>query len=107
MAMYGIGIIPLIKLLQKPKGTQNRYAVDGSAADPKSLRAKLDNLDVHGKVFRYHVMPSKYQLIVKQNRHNSAIKVLEATNITMVDGFRVLGLVIGTPSACDKYIKRH
>ena len=23
----------------------------------------------------------------------------------MVDGFRVLGLVIGTPSACDKYME--
>ena len=33
------------------------------------------------------------------------IKVFEGTNITLVDGFRVLGLFIGTPSACDKYME--
>ena len=32
---------------------------------------------------------------IKENRR-------EGTNITMVDGFRVLGSVIGTPSAYDK-----
>ena len=32
-------------------------------------------------------------------------KVIEGTNITMVDSFRVLGSVIGTPSACDKYME--
>ena len=68
MAMNGIGIIPLIELLQKPNVTQKWYADDGNAAgDLKSLRAILDNVDVHG--------------------------------------FRVLGSVIGTPSACDKYIE--
>ena len=46
--------------------------------------------------------PSKCQLIVKEN---SAIKVFKGANITMVNGFSVLGLVIGTPLACEKYIK--
>ena len=69
MAMYGIGIIPLIELLQKPNVTQKLYADDGSAAgDLKSLRAILDNLDMHEKAFGYNVKPSKCQLIVKQNR---------------------------------------
>ena len=60
MAMYGIKIIPLIELLQKPNVTQNWYAVDGSAAgDLKSLRPILDNLDVHGKAFGYNLsLPS-------------------------------------------------
>ena len=57
---------------------------------------------MHEKAFGYNVKPSKCQLIVKENRRDSAIKVIEGTNITMVDGFRVLGLVMGTPSACDK-----
>ena len=106
MAMYGIGIIPLIELLQKPNVTQKWYADDGSAAgNLKSLRAILDNLDVHGKAFGYNVKPSKCQLIVKENRSDSAIKVFEGTNITMVDSLRVLGLVIRTPSACDKHME--
>ena len=70
-----------------------------------SLRAILDNLDVHGKSFRCNVKPSKRELIVKENHRQSAIKVFEGTNITMLEGFRVLGLVIGTPSACDKYME--
>ena len=69
MAMYGIGIIPLIELLQKPNVMQQCYADDGSAAgDPKSVRAILDKLDVHGKAFGYNVKPSKCQLVVKENR---------------------------------------
>ena len=32
MALYGIAIIPLIELLQKPNNTQKWYADDGSAA---------------------------------------------------------------------------
>ena len=47
--------------------------------------------------------PSKCQLIVKKKRRENAIKVFEGLNITMRDGFRVLGSVIGRPSACDKY----
>ena len=106
MAMYGIGIIPLIELLQKPNVTQKWYADDGSAAgDLESLRATLDNLDVHGKAFSYNVKLSKCQLIVKENCRESAIKIFEGTNITTVHGFRVLGSVIGTPSAYDKYIE--
>ena len=106
MAMYGIGINPLIELLHKPNITQKWYADDGGAAgDLRSLRAILDNLDVHGKAFEYNVKPFKCQLIVKENSRESAIKVFKVTNITMVDAFRVLGLVIGTPSACDKYIE--
>ena len=60
---------------------------------------------MHGKALRYNVKPSKCQLIVKENCRESAIKVFEGTNSTMIDGFRVLGLVIGTPSPCVKYIK--
>ena len=50
--------------------------------------------------------PFKCQLIVKANRQESAINVFEGTNFTMVDGFRVSGSVIGTPSACNKYMER-
>ena len=106
LAIYGIGVIPLIELMQKPIVTQKWYADDGNAAGGlKSLRTKLDNLDVHGKAFGYNVKPSKCRLIVKENRRDSAIKVFEGTNITIVDGFRVLGSVIGIPSACDRYME--
>ena len=106
MAMYGIGINPRIELLQKQNITQKWYADDGGAAgDLRSLRAIPDKLDVHGKAFEYNVKPFKCQLIAKENCRESAIKVFKVTNITMVDAFRFLGSVIGTPSACDKYIE--
>ena len=41
----------------------------------------------------------------RDKRQQRAIKVFEGTNITTVDGFRVLGSVIGTPSPCDKYME--
>ena len=106
MAMYGIGIIPLIELLQKSNVTQKWYADDGSpAGDLQSLQAIRDNLDVHGKAFGHNVKPSKCQLIVRENRRDSAIKVFEGTNITMADDFRLLRSDIGIPSACDKYME--
>ena len=103
IAIYVIRKIPLIELLQKPNVTQGWYADDGSAADDlRSLSAILDNLDVHGMAFGYNVKPFKSQLIVKENYHDSAIKVFGGTNIPIVDGFRVLESVIGAPLARDK-----
>ena len=61
---------------------------------------------MHGKAFGYNVKPSRCQIIVKENRLDSAIKLFEGTNITMVDSLRVFGSVIGTQSACDKYMER-
>ena len=49
--------------------------------------------------------PSKCQLIVKKNLRDRPTKNFEGANITMVDGFRVLGLVIRTPEACNKYME--
>ena len=60
---------------------------------------------MHGKAFEYNVKPSKCQLIVTENRRDSAIKIFEGTNYTMVDGSRKLGSITGTPSACDKYME--
>ena len=71
----------------------------------ESLRAIIDNLDVRGKVFGYNVKPSNFQFIKKENHRENSIKVFEGTNITMVVGFGVLGLVIGTPSECNKYME--
>ena len=105
MTMYGIEIIPLIGLLQKSNVTQKWYADYGrTVGDFRGLRAILNNLVVHGKAFGYNVNTSKCQLIVKENRRESAIKVFEGANITMVDGF------ITSPRnaySCSKGLKRN
>ena len=61
---------------------------------------------MHGKAFGYNMKPSNCQLIVKENRREVAIELFKGTNITRVDGFRVLESVIGTPSACNKYMEK-
>ena len=81
------------------------YADGSAAGDLKSIRALLDKLDVHGKILSYNVKPSKCQFIEKENCREGAIEVFETTKITMVDSFRVLGSVIGTPSACDNFME--
>ena len=58
---------------------------------------------MHPKSFGYNEKVFKWQLKVKENRRESAIEVFEGTNFTLEDDFGVLGLVIGTPSACDIY----
>ena len=81
------------------------YADGSAAGDLKNLRALLDKLDVYGKAFSYNVKPSKCQFIEKENCRESAIEVFETTKITMIDSLRVLGSVIGSPSACDNFIE--
>ena len=64
MAIFIIGISPLIELLQKSNVTQKWYADDGTAAsDLKNLRAILDNLDLHGKAFGYNIYILYYSIL--------------------------------------------
>ena len=60
---------------------------------------------MNGKAFGYNVKPSDCQLMVQENCRESAIKVFEGTDIKTVDNFRVIGSVIGTTSACNKYME--
>ena len=60
---------------------------------------------MHRKAFGYKVKPFNCQLLVKENRRESAFELFKGTSITRVDGFRVLELVIGTPSACNNYME--
>ena len=75
--------------------TQKRYADDGNAVgNLKSLRLVHDNIIKHGRYFEYHVKASKCQLIVKDEKHNEAIKSFKNTEIKMKKGARVFGSVI-------------
>ena len=106
MAMYGLAIIPLIKLLSVDNVTKKRYADDGNAVGKLSnLRTVLDEIVSIGKFFGYHVKASKCQLIVKDEKLGEAKKIFENTGITMKAGARVLGSVIGTESECRKFLE--
>ena len=59
--MYGIGIIPMFELLQKPNVIQKWLADNGKAAgDLKKPGANFENLDLHGKAFGDKVKPSNF-----------------------------------------------
>ena len=101
MAMYGLAIIPLIKLLSVDDLTQKWYADDGMAVGELSnLPTVLDKIVSLGKFFGYHVKASNCQLIVKDEKLGEAQKIFANTGITIKAGARVLGSVIGTESEC-------
>ena len=106
MAMYGLAIIPLIKLLSVDDVTQKWYADDGNAVGKLSnLRTVLDKIVSLNKFFGYHVKASKCQLIVKDEKFGEAQKVFANTGITIKAEARVLGSVIGTESECKKFLE--
>ena len=59
----------------------------------------------HGKYFGYHVKASKYQLIVKDEKYNEAIKTFTNIEIEIKKGTRVLGSVIGSETECKTFLE--
>ena len=73
MAMYGIGILPLIKKLQTCDVTQTWYADDAAAAgSTANIRCWWDMITKAGPMFGYYPNASKTHLIVKQEYVQSA-----------------------------------
>ena len=106
MAIYGLAIIPLIKLLSVDDVTQKWYADDRNAVGKLSnLRTVLDKIVSLGKFFGNHVKASKCQLIVEDEKLGEAQQIFANTGITIKAGARVLGSVIGTESECKKFLE--
>ena len=106
MAMYGLAIIPLIKLLSVDNVIQKWYADDGNAVGNLSnLRTILDKIVSLGKFFGYNVKASKCQLNFENKKHGEAEKIFENTGITVKTGSRVLGSVIGTESEYKNFLE--
>ena len=106
MAMYGLAIIPLIKLLSEDDVTQKWYADDENAVGKLSnLQTILDKIVSQGKFFGYHVKASKCQLIVKDEKLGEAQKIFANTGISIKAGARVLGSFIGTETECKMFLK--
>ena len=103
MAMYGLAVIPLIKLLSADNVIQKWYADEGNAvgnlSNPRTILDKIVSLN---KFFGYHVKASKCQLIVKDEKLVEAEKTFENTGITVKAGARVLCSVIEAESECIK-----
>jgi len=92
MAMYAIGILPLILHLQE-EADQLRYADDSSAGGTiKNLRGWWDKLQKLGPNYGYFTHPQKSVLVVKEHRLAEAEAAFEGTGIQVSSlGGRYLG----------------
>ena len=112
MAMYAIGIRPLIDLLHRNtdnwKCQQVWYADDSSSAGHLSeIRSWWDLLNEAGPKFGYHPKATKTILIVKDKKNlQLAEEIFKNTNIKIThSGERHLGAVIGSPEFRAEYVE--
>ena len=106
MAMYGIGILPLISRLHNDSLTQKWYADDGSVVGKlKDIRALFDKLTQLGRKYGYLVNPPKCQFIIKPGGERQASTKFAGTNVEITQGARVLGSVIGSSEASKIFLK--
>ena len=65
----------------------------------KDLKAVHDQLKKHGPAFRYTLTKC---IIAKTENMKQAQSLFNKEDAESVDGYRVLGSVIGSEAACDK-----
>ena len=104
--MYGIASRPLIDRMNMESVSQKWHADDGTAAGTiEKLLLFFKQLNKIGEGFGYFVNAPKCQLIVKPHTIEKAKHIFNNTNVQIVDGARVLGSVIGSEAACQKFVQ--
>ena len=94
MALYGVGLLPLINLVSNSNIVQKWYADDGNAVgEIDDLVETLKQLKTHGQFFGYNV--TKCHLITKSEHIPIAIEKFKDLDVEVVAGHRVFGSVIG------------
>ena len=106
MAMYAIGILPLILQLKSARAQQIWYADDSSAGGKLAyLRSWWDRVTQTGPNFGYFVNASKSILIVKGEHHEEAKKLFEDSKIHITTlGSKYLGSTIGNTTFKEVYV---
>ena len=114
MAIYALGITPLIAWLSKkskentnsPPTNQVAFADDlNGIGTLESLEEWWKLLEEEGKKFGYNVNPGKSYLIVKEQCKEKAIKLFENSRIKITtEGHGHLGSVIGSRQFSENYI---
>ena len=111
MALYGLGIKPLIDKLaettNKEKCVQSWYADDSSAGGELiEMRKWWDTLSCEGPKYGYHPLATKTILIVKESQKQKAVEVFGDTEVTITTaGERHMGAVIGSESFKQQYVQ--
>jgi hypothetical protein len=107
MAMYAIGILPLILHLQH-FADQIWYADDSSAGGTIiSLKKWWDELQKLGSSYGYVINPSKSLLVVKEHCREEAESIFKDTGIQITSaGGKYLGSAIGDSSFKEVFIRK-
>jgi len=114
MAMYALGVMPLIEKLRPgieekiPMPTQAWYADDSQAVGRlESILKWWQLLNEYGPSYGYFPKAVKTFLIVKPAKLEEAKKLFASTNIQIVDGGqRDLGAAIGSEAFILKYLSQ-
>ena len=107
MAMYAIGILPLIRTLHSETITQAWFADDaGVSGKLIDLHSWWNNLKTHGPMFGYFPNAQKCWLVIKKDLRDDASMIFKGTGINITnEGRRYLGGAIGSNDFICKYIQ--
>ena len=108
MAMYAIGILPLIRSLSNESIKQVWYADDSAACgDLAHLRSWWDRLAEIGPKYGYQQNALKTWLIVKEDKSDDAIATFQGTGVNItLEGKTHLGAALGTRSLVPAMSRR-
>jgi len=110
MAIYAIGVTPMLDILLVGIGDQHNkmvaFADDITAAGTlQALKQWWDHILDVGPSYGYFPQPDKSWLIVKNERHAEACEIFAGTDVKITaKGERHLGAVIGTAENKTAYI---
>ena len=108
MAMYAIGILPLIHPMKEESVKQVWYADDATAgAQLTHLRAWWDHMVEIGPDYGYHPNAAKTWVIAKEDKYDAAVAAFQGTKVNITTkGKRQLGAALGTTSFVEEYVQQ-
>ena len=107
MAMYALGVTPLIQAVSIPDIKQLWFANDASAGGRLHLLwTWWDRLADLGPAYGYHVNSSKTWLVVKADYLSEAERIFDGSGVHVTcTGKRHLGTALGTGSFIKEYVQ--
>ena len=107
MAMYALGVTPLIQAVSIPDTQQLWFADDATAGGRlHPLRTWWYKLADVGPAYGYHVNNSKTWLVVKAEHVSEAERIFDGTGVRVTcTGKRHLGAALGTGTFIKEYVQ--
>ena len=109
MILYGLGLLPLTRLLKKefPELIQPWYADDAAAqGDARQLRLWLDRLKVEGPKYGYLPEPDKSIVLVHPGSADLAVReALASFPLKWKEGSRYLGGYLGSSESREQWLQ--